>query len=81
MLMRNDINEMFNDLKEFIFTDPRIPDPEKDYTKTFRLKITNENSREEIIEEVVSKYRPFGIITACTVYLQKNGQDRLASFY
>ena len=49
------ISEMFIDLKEFIFTDPRIPDPEKDYTKAFRLKITNEDSREEIIEEVVSK--------------------------
>jgi hypothetical protein len=49
------IHAMFGDLKEFIFTDPRIPDPEKDYKKTFRLNITNENNREEIIEEVVSK--------------------------
>jgi hypothetical protein len=48
------INAMFKDLKEFIFTDPRIPDLEKEYKKTSTLKITNENSREEIIEEVVS---------------------------
>jgi hypothetical protein len=48
-----DIYAMFNDLQEFILTEPRIPDPEKDYKKTFRLKITNGNSREEIIDEVV----------------------------
>jgi len=48
------IDSMFKDLKEFICTEPRIPDQEKDYKKTVRLKITNENTREEIIEEVVS---------------------------
>jgi hypothetical protein len=49
------IDSMFKDLKEFICTDPRIPELDKEYKKTVRLKITNLNSREEIIEEVVSK--------------------------
>jgi hypothetical protein len=49
------IDAMFADLKEFIFTDPRIPDPNKNYIKTSRLNISNENSREEITEEVISK--------------------------
>jgi hypothetical protein len=49
------INEMFTDLKDFIMTIPRIPDADKDYRKTLRLKITIENSREEILEEVTIK--------------------------
>jgi hypothetical protein len=49
------INEMFSDLKDFIITVPRIPDPDKEYRKTLRLNITNESSLEEIIEEVISK--------------------------
>jgi hypothetical protein len=48
------INEMFKDLREFIVTEPRIPDIEKHYTGTYRLNITNEDSREKIIEEIVS---------------------------
>jgi hypothetical protein len=49
------IHTMFNDLKEFIFTEPRIPDQEKVYIETSRLNITNEQSRKEIIREVISK--------------------------
>ena len=49
------IEAMFTDLKEFIVTEPRIPDPAKHFKNTFRLKITNDNSLEEITEEVVSK--------------------------
>ena len=51
------INAMFEDLEEFILTEPRIPDLDKDYKKTLRLKITNENNRKEIIDEVVSNTR------------------------
>ena len=46
----NIIKEMFLELNDFIFTDPKIPDRDKDYTPTERLYITNENSREEIID-------------------------------
>jgi hypothetical protein len=48
------IHSMFRELKEFIFTDPRIPDQEKEYKKTLRLNISPENSHEEIMKEVVS---------------------------
>ena len=51
------INEMVNDLREFITTDPRIPNLEKEYKNTFRLNISNQNSREEIIDEVIKNIR------------------------
>jgi hypothetical protein len=43
------IQEMFKELNDFIFIDPKIPDPEKKYSITEKLKITTENNREEII--------------------------------
>jgi hypothetical protein len=49
------IKEMFKELNDFIFIDPKIPDPEKDYTLTDKLEITVENSREEIINLITSK--------------------------
>jgi hypothetical protein len=48
------MDSMFKDLKEFIFTDPRIPSQDKEYAEKFRLRITNENSRDEIINKVIS---------------------------
>jgi hypothetical protein len=44
------IHEMFRDLKEFICIDPKIPDSGKNYVSTDYLKITNEDSREKIIQ-------------------------------
>jgi hypothetical protein len=49
------IKEMFKELNDFIFIDPKIPDPEKNYTLTDKLEITVENSREEIINLITSK--------------------------
>jgi len=49
------IREMFIELNDFIFTDPKIPDPEKNFLYTDRLEITNENSREDIIDLITSK--------------------------
>ncbi len=46
----NVIKEMFLDLNDFIFTDPKIPDPDKEYTTTEPLDITIENSRDEIVD-------------------------------
>jgi hypothetical protein len=46
------IIEMFIDLKEFIYTTPKIPDPDKEYMSTSHLKITTEDSREKIIENI-----------------------------
>ena len=49
------IREMFIELNDFIFTDPKIPDPEKNFLYTDRLEITNENSREDIIDLITGK--------------------------
>jgi hypothetical protein len=43
------IQEMFKELYDFIFIDPKIPDPEKKYSINEKLNITTENNREEII--------------------------------
>ncbi len=47
------ISEMFTDLELFISTDPRIPDDNKEYTLTIVPEIAVENSREEIIHEIL----------------------------
>jgi len=44
------ISEMFRDLSEFICIKPRIPENNKEYSSPFKLDITNENSREEVID-------------------------------
>ncbi|HEX7494291.1 MAG TPA: hypothetical protein VF346_08725 [Bacteroidales bacterium] len=46
------IHEMFKDLNDFIFIDPKIPDPEKTYSVTSKLNITIDDSREEIINMI-----------------------------
>ncbi len=43
------IQEMFKDLNDFIFIDPKIPDSEKNFSVTTKLSITIDDSREEII--------------------------------
>ncbi len=48
------IQEMFKDLKDFIYINPQIPDFKKNYITTPRLKITNENTRSQIIELINS---------------------------
>jgi hypothetical protein len=46
------IKEMFGEIKDFIITVPKIPEPSKKFIKTTIPEITTENSRNEIIEEV-----------------------------
>jgi len=46
------IQEMFKELNEFIFIDPKIPEPSKNFIGSERLKIKTEHSREEIIEMI-----------------------------
>jgi hypothetical protein len=46
------IHQMFIDLKEFISTDPDIPDPQKDYVNSHKLSISTDDSREEIMESI-----------------------------
>ena len=46
------IHEMFNEIREFIYTDPKIPDAEKEYHVTKVPLITVENNRKEIIDAI-----------------------------
>jgi len=46
------IHDMFTELKDFIFTDPRIPDPAKKYISVKVPVITTESTREEIIDDI-----------------------------
>jgi len=49
------IREMFKELNDFIFIDPKIPDPDKNYSATERLDISIENNRDEIINLITNK--------------------------
>ena len=46
------IHDMFTELKDFIFTAPRIPDPAKKYISVKVPVITTESTREEIIDDI-----------------------------
>ncbi len=46
------LGEMFEDLEKFTFTEPKLPDSEKFYTKEEVPSISPENTREEIIKSV-----------------------------
>jgi hypothetical protein len=47
------IHEMFKELRDFIFIDPKIPDPKKDYNNINKLVLSIEDSREKIIDLIV----------------------------
>jgi hypothetical protein len=46
------IKEMFKELKDFIFIDPKIPDSDKVYSATEHLKILTSHSREQIVNTI-----------------------------
>jgi hypothetical protein len=49
------IQEMFRELNDFIYIEPRIPAADKNFHPTSRLDITTGNSREEIISLITDK--------------------------
>jgi hypothetical protein len=51
------IHDMFKEIKEFVFIDPRIPDFNKNYVSSDKLNIQTEDSREQIINEVTRHSR------------------------
>lgn len=51
------IHEMFKEVKNFIFINPQIPDFNKNYINTDRLKITTEDSRDKVINLITSHSR------------------------
>jgi len=48
------MRDMFEDMRLFIHTEPRLPDKHKEFVKMPRLQITTEQTREEIIEHIVA---------------------------
>jgi len=69
------IHTMFKDLKEFIFIDPRLPDPEKEYKNHYRLNISTEDSREKIIKSV-TKNADSSELSQLTLYIYRQ-MDRI----
>lgn len=49
---RNIIQEMVKEIKDFILTDPKIPENNKTYLNPFRLTISEDDSREKIISHI-----------------------------
>ena len=48
------MRDMFEEMRTFMHTDPRLPDDGKEYVPMPRLRITAEQSREEIIEHIAA---------------------------
>jgi hypothetical protein len=48
------IREMFTDIATFISTEPRLPDPDRNYVNTEFPHIYSDDSREDIIEKIKS---------------------------
>ncbi len=49
------IQEMFKELHDFIFIDPKIPDRQKSYTAVQMLDIKTDSSREDIINTITAQ--------------------------
>lgn len=69
------VRDMVRDLKDFISTDPEIPDQNKDYRENFRLSIETGNSREEIMDAVVRSI-PYSELSMLTLYIYRQ-MDRI----
>lgn len=49
------ITEMFKELNNFIFIDPKIPDPSKNFIVTDTLNISNQDNRDDIINMITEQ--------------------------
>jgi hypothetical protein len=47
------IHEMFNEIHDFIFIDPKIPDTKKNYKNNTSLKISADDKRDIIIDKII----------------------------
>jgi hypothetical protein len=54
LVSREIIREMFKDLENFIYIDPKLPDENKNYVKTYIPEISVDDSREQITEAIIS---------------------------
>jgi hypothetical protein len=64
------IQDMFRDMKDFIFIDPKIPDFRKNYLNTCNLNITIEDSREKIIN-LISRHTDKSELAHLTLYVYR----------
>jgi hypothetical protein len=58
------LKELFEELHDFIHTDPKLPSGEKDWTESEKLAISNEDTREKIITKInrYSKKSEMGLL-------------------
>ena len=65
------IIEMFKDLNDFIFIDPKIPDPARNFKVTDRLQISNEHTREDIIN-IINEHQGNSETARLTQYVYRD---------
>jgi hypothetical protein len=70
------IHEMVKDIKDFIITDPKIPEFTKTYLHPFRLDISEDDDREKIISHITENaYRSEQALLALYVYRDMDNID------
>jgi len=65
------IMEMFKDLNDFIFIDPKIPDPARNFKITDRLQISNDHTREDIIN-IINEHQENSETARLTQYVYRD---------
>jgi hypothetical protein len=65
------IIEMFKDLNDFIFIDPKIPDPSRNFKVTDRLQISNDHTREDIIN-IINEHQENSETARLTQYVYRD---------
>jgi len=65
------LEEMFRDLSDFIFTDPRLPDGNKNFIRTIVPEISVEDDREKIVHKII-KYSSKSESALLTLYVYRD---------
>jgi len=72
------VHEMFRELNKFIFIDPKLPDSKKNYSATNNLTISNEDTREKIVNRITNHSEDSELsLLALYVYRQMDKIDWL----
>ncbi|MDM7920639.1 MAG: hypothetical protein QUS12_15980, partial [Methanosarcina sp.] len=64
------VREMFTDLRQFIHTEPRLPDMEKKFIHAHIPVISTENSREDIVAEIL-RTAGYSEVSGLTLYVYR----------
>jgi hypothetical protein len=65
------LSELFTELNDFIFTDPKLPESEKKYIDTYRHDISISDSREMIVDKVIGNTE-FSELSLLTQYVYRD---------